>query len=98
MSISAQLQAQPRSPSMLLALTELPRSLVDAALFALHGARVRNCSPQGDGHPVLVLPGFLASDGSTALLRRFLTRLGYDVRPWNLGRNLGPRAFGSNGE
>src|SRR6266516_841185 len=34
--------------------------------------------------------GLLASDTSTVPLRRFLRWLGYDVRGWNLGRNLGP--------
>ena len=46
-------------------------------------------APRGDGHPVLVLPGFLASDASTAPLRRFLRALGYDAHAWKLGRNLG---------
>jgi pimeloyl-ACP methyl ester carboxylesterase len=49
-------------------------------------------APRGDGHGVLVLPGFLASDRSTAVLRRFLRRLGYRVTGWNLGRNRGPTA------
>jgi len=39
---------------------------------------------------VLVLPGLLASDRSTALLRRYLRRMGYQVRGWSLGRNMGP--------
>jgi pimeloyl-ACP methyl ester carboxylesterase len=39
---------------------------------------------------VLVLPGLLASDFSTAPLRRFLRWLGYDVHGWELGRNQGP--------
>ena len=47
-------------------------------------------APRGDGHGVLVLPGFLATDGSTRPLRAFLRRLGYDARPWLLGRNVGP--------
>jgi pimeloyl-ACP methyl ester carboxylesterase len=46
-------------------------------------------APRGDGQPVLVLPGFLASDLSTNLLRNYLKRLGYDPYAWNLGRNLG---------
>lgn len=45
----------------------------------------------GDGHPVLLLPGFLASDFSTRPLRRFLRDLGYWAHRWNLGRNLGVR-------
>lgn len=48
-------------------------------------------APAGDGHAVLVLPGFLASDASTAPLRGFLNRLGYRSEGWGLGRNLGPR-------
>lgn len=46
--------------------------------------------PAGDGHPVLVLPGFMASDASTLPLRTFLRGKGYAVSAWDLGRNLGP--------
>lgn len=45
--------------------------------------------PRGDGHPVLVLPGWRASDLSTIPLRSYLWYLGYDVHGWNLGRNGG---------
>lgn len=48
--------------------------------------------PQGDGHPVLVLPGFLAGPQSTELLRNVLRRLGYRVYDWGLGYNVGYRA------
>lgn len=44
--------------------------------------------PKGDGHPVLTLPGFLASDASTRPMRGLLNDLGYAARPWGLGRNL----------
>jgi len=47
-------------------------------------------APAGDGHPVLVLPGFMASDFSTRTLRGFLRELGYRTHGWKLGRNLGP--------
>jgi pimeloyl-ACP methyl ester carboxylesterase len=46
--------------------------------------------PRGESHPVLVLPGFMASDGSTRPLRRLLTALGYRAHGWGLGRNVGP--------
>ncbi|HXI07823.1 MAG: esterase/lipase family protein [Bradyrhizobium sp.] len=46
-------------------------------------------APRGDGHPVLALPGFLASDISMAPMRRYLQALGYDAHAWNMGRNLG---------
>src|SRR5438552_639543 len=47
-------------------------------------------APAGDGHPVLVLPGWLANDRSTQALRWFLRDRGYHVHGWKLGRNLGP--------
>src|ERR1700735_4417704 len=46
-------------------------------------------APKGDVHPVLALPGFLASDLSMAPMRRYLTELGYDAHAWQMGRNLG---------
>ena len=48
-------------------------------------------TPRGDGHPVLVLPGFTAGDLSTAPLRRFLESRGFHAHGWNQGRNLGMR-------
>jgi pimeloyl-ACP methyl ester carboxylesterase len=77
-------------PSRLLQLLELraPCELA-AGLAALPWLRL---APRGDGHTVLVLPGLIASDVSTRLLRDFLARRGYDVHGWGLGRNYGPRA------
>lgn len=76
-------------PSNALYVTEPFRGLLDAALLPIAGPLLRN-APAGDGHGVLVLPGLLASDRSTAPLRRFLRDRGYYVRGWRLGRNLGP--------
>lgn len=39
--------------------------------------------------PVMVLPGFMADDSSTWLLRRFLSSLGYSVSAWGMGLNRG---------
>jgi len=47
-------------------------------------------APEGDGHPVLVMPGWLAGDASTRALRWFLRRRGYHAHAWRLGRNGGP--------
>jgi hypothetical protein len=47
-------------------------------------------APKGDGHPVLVLPGLVASDTSTRPLRSFL-KSRYAVSGWRQGRNLGLR-------
>lgn len=46
-------------------------------------------APAGEPHGVMVLPGFLAGDASTAAMRRFLKMKGYHVEGWKLGRNLG---------
>ncbi|HLJ70158.1 MAG TPA: alpha/beta hydrolase [Roseiarcus sp.] len=48
-------------------------------------------APRGDGRPVLVFPGLVASDLSTRPLRTFLSNHGYAVRGWGQGRNFGPR-------
>jgi len=44
--------------------------------------------PQGDGHPVIFLPGFLASPASTRPMRGLFKDLGYMTYDWGLGRNL----------
>src|ERR1700742_2417150 len=54
-------------------------------------------APRGDGHPVLVLPGLVASDVSTRPLRAFLRNRGYAVSGWRQGRNLGLRPGVQNG-
>ena|SRR5580658_2163202 len=66
-------------PSAGLYLTEPARGLAGLAFLPLAAPWLAT-APRGDGHGVLVVPGFLATDTSTALLRRFLRRLGYDVR------------------
>ncbi len=77
-------------PSRLLLALE-SRALLEFAAGAVLRRGVQRLAPRGDGHPVLVLPGLGASDVSTRLLRRFLTELGYQAIPWELGRNRGLR-------
>ncbi|HEY0627291.1 MAG TPA: alpha/beta hydrolase [Allosphingosinicella sp.] len=43
------------------------------------------------GHPVMVLPGFLASDHTTLGLQRALGAEGYRVTGWGMGLNKGAR-------
>lgn len=82
--------AQPvRAPGLLKMLLEARAPLEYAASLA--AAPWLLTAPRGDGHPVLVYPGFLASDFSTRPLRRLLRTLGHDVHGWDQGRNLGPR-------
>ena len=45
--------------------------------------------PRGDGHPVMVLPGFLASDNYLRPLRGWLERMGYAPRASGIKRNTG---------
>src|SRR6195952_4271262 len=84
-------------PSAFLVLTELPRALAELGSLPL-AAPLLMTAARGDGHPVLVLPGLSTTDRSTSLLRRYLSALGYDVHAWELGRNLGARAIGAQGE
>ena len=97
MATAPLLEREVRPPSPFLALTELPRALVELGTLPI-AAPMLATVPRGDGHPVLVLPGFTTSDTSTAVLRRYLTRIGYDAHTWDLGRNLGPKAIGREGE
>ena len=73
---------------MLLA-AELPRAVFELGLLAMSRPLLA-ASPSGDGHPVIVLPGFFAGDRSTGILRGFLRERGYSVHGWRLGRNTGP--------
>ncbi|WP_218135036.1 esterase/lipase family protein [Parasphingopyxis algicola] len=84
-------------PSRLLAFSELHRAMFEMAALPLSSPLLYS-APRGDGHPVMVLPGFMASGRSTRIMRRYLDRLGYDTYCWDLGRNLGPRAIGVEGE
>ncbi len=75
-------------PSLLLALIEAPRALSEAsALIPMHP--LLNSLPPGDGHAVMTLPGFLATDRSMRVMRRYMRRWGYDAQCWELGRNVG---------
>lgn len=77
-----------RPPSILLLALEGQRAFLEAASLVPAGPLL-SCAPQGDGHPVLVVPGFTAGDESTVALRSYLRRLRYWVHGWRLGRNLG---------
>lgn len=67
------------------------RALLEIGSYQLLRKRLERLSPSGDGHPVLMLPGFLGADGSTAGLRKYLNRIGFAAHPWQQGRNPGFR-------
>ena len=78
-------------PSKLLLSVEGIRSIYEYGLaWALH-MPLQYIAPKGDGHPVMIIPGLGAADGSTYYLRNFIRSLGYRSYTWGQGRNLGPR-------
>ncbi len=77
-----------KGPSAWHSAAELPRVLLEISSLAWSWPLLGS-APRGDGHPVLVLPGFTAGDESTVMLRRFLSRVGYQSIAWQLGQNTG---------
>ncbi len=75
-------------PSLFLCVTEAGRALTELGIsYPYQSLRKPECD--GDGHPVMILPGFMSSKFSTGLLRDFVNKSGYTVFDWGLGRNLG---------
>ncbi len=64
-----------------------PRAIFEWQSFYLMKPLLREL-PRGDGHAVIVFPGFMASDRSTAPMRKLLDELGYQAHGWNAGRNV----------
>ena len=63
-------------------------ALREFSRLAMHAPRLLT-APRGKGEPVVLLPGFRASDVSTSALRGYLTTLGYRAVGWGLGTNDG---------
>jgi len=78
----------PKAPSWLWSLLEVPRALTEAGALLSARALLRSL-PAGDGHAVMTLPGFLASDRSMRTVRTYLREWNYDAHRWDMGRNLG---------
>lgn len=75
-----------RPPSRIWTMSE-GRAMFELAAF--YASRpMLSMLPRGDGHSVMVLPGFLATNSSTAPMRRLLGNLGYDIHGWESGRNV----------
>ncbi len=79
-------------PSLFWLLTEGGRAFTELGFFIPY-RRFLAAKNYGDQHPVMVLPGFMASDVSTAPLRKFLTESGYQAYGWDLGRNTAKVEF-----
>jgi pimeloyl-ACP methyl ester carboxylesterase len=79
-----------KSYNALLTFNELPR--VVAEKMALRWVKpLLNNMPCGDGHGVMVIPGFLGADKFNQPLCDFLINKGYVAKGWGQGRNLGPK-------
>ncbi|MEM9255430.1 MAG: alpha/beta hydrolase [Pseudomonadota bacterium] len=78
-------------PNLLLSLTEAQRAASEIFSLQLTRRTLRRVAPKGDGHSVMVLPGFLGSDTYNRALRTFLDHLSYTTHGWGQGQNLGPR-------
>jgi pimeloyl-ACP methyl ester carboxylesterase len=82
------MQIELNKPSRLLYFTESLRSFIETIkgfLFLLFTQRTN----EGKGRVVMVIPGLLASDFWTFVLRSFLKKKGFIVYGWELGTNLG---------
>ena len=78
-----------KPPNALLALSDGPRALADAACLAVAAPFLRRLPRANGSQSVMVLPGFLGSDEGNGPLIRFLRGLGYTAKGWGQGRNLG---------
>lgn len=46
-------------------------------------------APRGDGHPVLLVPGFMSTEVPLLAMQAYLRNRGYVVETWGFGRNVG---------
>jgi len=81
-----------KPPHWALALTEAPRTMFEMAGLRLSRSFLDKL-PRGDGHGVMVFPGFMGDDPYNQSLVDFLNGLGYRASGWQMGRNLGPESF-----
>ena len=74
-----------RPPSLI----RLLREIADVPAIVAAPLRTVPVVPvTGHGQPVLVLPGFLANDAATSLLRRTIDAAGYRSFGWGMGSNI----------
>ncbi|NND67935.1 MAG: alpha/beta fold hydrolase, partial [Halioglobus sp.] len=75
-----------RPPKLRHSIMELGRVIMEIGSTAMLGPLLKSL-PEGDGHTIMTIPGFMGADGSTSQLRKFLNSRGYNAIPWGLGRN-----------
>lgn len=82
-----------KPPNLVLALTEAPRALADAAFLHAAAPLLRRLPRVGLNRSVMIIPGFMGDDRGNGPLIRFLRSRGYTVAGWGQGRNLGVNGF-----
>ncbi|TAL40097.1 MAG: alpha/beta fold hydrolase [Alphaproteobacteria bacterium] len=75
--------------AMFNAAVEPTRTALDYASLLLTWDKIKDRLPEGDGHPVLFLPGFLSDDGLMDRLRACVKSKGYHTYGWENGVNFG---------
>lgn len=82
------MESQIKKPSQLLHLTDIFRSLIETicGFFYVLFSKRENI---GQGRVVMVVPGLLTSDFWTVLIRKYLSKKGFQVYGWEMGTNLG---------
>jgi len=75
-------------PGKLRSFSDAPRAWLEAGSLPFNWWWLRQL-PKGDGHPVMVIPGFAGSDTYNKPLLRFLRDQGYHAVGWKQGVNLG---------
>lgn len=78
--------AKHHAPSLIWTLLE-GRALIELGWFYSLSPILKRL-PKGDGHPVIVFPGFMAGKLSTRPMRRILRKQGYMTYDWGLGHNI----------
>ncbi len=68
----------------------LAREMAAVAQVVLKPPPFPDDAARGSGQPVIVIPGFLSPDVTTARLREFLNGQDFVAHPWNCGFNVGP--------
>src|ERR1043166_425728 len=78
------------APQSTVSATTLAREMAALAQVTLAPPPFPQDAARGNGQPVIVLPGFLAPDMSTARLREFLAGRNFQPHSWTGGINIGP--------
>ncbi|MFT4754253.1 MAG: pimeloyl-ACP methyl ester carboxylesterase [Salibacteraceae bacterium] len=76
-----------KRPSLFWLATEMGRAVAELGM-SLPYRKYLLKKYEGDGHPVIVLPGFMATEKSTKSMRDFITKMGYTAYDWEMGRNV----------